>query len=398
MPRNTEHKPSHPCFGAGAHTLVGRAHLPVASRDYARMRFTGPAPAREALSPQAAFAWLKDQLNGNTPISVVGVTGPGDPMADPEATFTTLGLVRQAYPDITLCLTTLGMGLAAHAERLAELGVDHATLLMDSMDPAIVEQLFAWIRPAKHTLPLPEAAQLLVKDQAEAITALSEAGVTVKVNTTVYPGINTEHIEGLAKRVADLGATVMRLSPCSGSVETSGELDCPSAPCPPDPALMAELRELASKHIELMPEREGCGQDLVGFDVLEPLSTAIGAGGAPKATAERPFVAICSSSGLEVDQHLGHARQFMIYGPVDGLVVLRETRPAPEPGGGAARWEAMAEVLKDCFAVVAAAAGDTPRAILAELGLPVLITEADVDPAVDALYGGGKKCGNKRST
>ena len=110
----------------------------------------------------------------------------------------------------------------------------------------------------------------------------------------------------------------------------------------------------------------------------------------PAPSPGRPNLAVVSSNGLDVDLHLGHAVTVLIYGPGQGgLPCLLETRSAPEPGAGPSRWKALARTLKDCFALVAASAGDSPRQILGRAGLPVLIAQGQVQDAVDVLYGGG---------
>ncbi|HWH72394.1 MAG TPA: NifB/NifX family molybdenum-iron cluster-binding protein, partial [Candidatus Sulfotelmatobacter sp.] len=107
----------------------------------------------------------------------------------------------------------------------------------------------------------------------------------------------------------------------------------------------------------------------------------------PKPTAARPNVAVVSLGGMEVDLHLGHAIKALIYGPrEDGLVALLAARDLPEPGGGAARWEEAASILHDCFALLTASAGESPKRILADHGISVLITEGEIDPTVDLLY------------
>jgi nitrogen fixation protein NifB len=94
---------------------------------------------------------------------------------------------------------------------------------------------------------------------------------------------------------------------------------------------------------------------------------------------------------MEVDLHLGQAYQVLIYGPrEDGLACLLETRPAPEPGSSD-RWEELAERLPDCFAILAASAGERPRNILGDHGITILITDGEIESTVDMLYGGGKK-------
>jgi nitrogen fixation protein NifB len=47
--------------------------------------------------------------------------------------------------------------------------------------------------------------------------------------------------------------------------------------------------------------------------------------------------------------------------------------------------------------ILAASAGETPRRILAEAGIKVLITQDNIEGTVDVLYGGGKK-GKKRKS
>ena len=53
-------------------------------------------------------------------LSVVGIAGPGDPLANPERTFRTFDLIAESCPDVTLCLSTNGLALPDHIERLVE--------------------------------------------------------------------------------------------------------------------------------------------------------------------------------------------------------------------------------------------------------------------------------------
>ena len=114
--------------------------------------------------------------------------------------------------------------------------------------------------------------------------------------------------------------------------------------------------------------------------------------GLPKPSAERPRVAVVSATGMDVDLHLGQAKTILIYGPrEDGLACLLETRQAPEAGSGESRWEQLADTLHDCFALLAASAGQKPREVLGSRGIRVLLTEDTIEGTVDVLYGGGKK-------
>ena len=102
----------------------------------------------------------------------------------------------------------------------------------------------------------------------------------------------------------------------------------------------------------------------------------------------RPLVAVASSTGTTVDTHLGHAREFRIYGSDEGMVGLIGTRPAPLPGSGDARWEGVAEILSDCTYLLVAGVGRKPLELLAERGLTVIEAEGYVQSLVRQLYGG----------
>ena len=111
-----------------------------------------------------------------------------------------------------------------------------------------------------------------------------------------------------------------------------------------------------------------------------------------KPSREKPNVAVASVNGMEVDLHLGQTYQLMIYGPrEDGLISLLGTRPVPEPGTGSSRWKELAASIGDCFAVLASSAGESPKRILGENGISVIVTEGEIEGTVDLLYGGGKK-------
>ena len=102
---------------------------------------------------------------------------------------------------------------------------------------------------------------------------------------------------------------------------------------------------------------------------------------------KRPNVAVASFSGINIDLHIGHARQLLIYGPgEDGLVRMLGTRPAPEPGGGEARWKALAEVLGDCFALLASGAGPKPMKVLEDQDIDVFIAKGNIKRVLDIVF------------
>lgn len=375
-------------FCASNRLASGRVHLPVAPKALARGRFTPEKSLPRALTPDQALNWLEYLADQGQVVRVVNISGPGDPLATPELTLLTLNLLREKYPGISLCLTTLGIGAAAYASELARLGLAHVSILMDAVDPKVAERIYAWIRPGTKTMPLDEAARLLIEEQAAAIAALVKAGVPVQAKTTVYPGINSGHIPDIAAKAGELGAVEMKLFPFLAKGE-----DCPQPRDQATPEELADLAAQAAKHLPTQLIDLAVCREMADFDFAKAASALAVR---PQPSPKRPNLAVCSSDGFEVDLHLGQADKFLIYGPKDGPVLLLETRPAPEPGAGDNRWQQAALVLSDCFAVLAAAAGEAPKRILAEKGLPVLTQEGSLDGLVDALYGGGKKNGGKQ--
>lgn len=335
------------------------------------------------MTPEESVAWLGNVLDAGHAVDVIGITGPGDPLASPDATLRTLRLVRDAYPDISLCLTTVGINGALYAPELADIGLSHITLLVDAVAPEVAEKLYAWVRPSTKTVPLPQACRDLLNEQAKTVSAFKAAGITVKVNTTVYPGYNAGHVEDIASAMATLGADIMAIVPYTPA---DGVED---APADSGVELMTTVRDRASRHINLMPAWDECGEGIVGLtrpDKGDPVSPL------PGPTGERPNVAVVSSTGMDVDLHLGHAYRVLIYGPrEDGLPCLLETRDAPEPGSGVNRWKQLASTLSDCFVLLAASAGEKPRRVLGRDGLSVLITDGEIESTVDTLYGGKRK-------
>ena len=381
---------SAPGFAAAAHAAEPPGcTLPVAPQAVCRVRYARENQTRQALNPSEVVAEI-DRYPGLTRVEL---DGPGDPLASMATTLATLTVLRQHRPEVTIGLTTVGLHCAERAADLAAAGVESVTLLVDTLDAATAERLYAWIRPGKKNIPLPEAVPVLLDAQARAVPALAAVGLAVTIRTTVYPGVNAHQIPALAETLAELGATALHLVPF---LPDPGRTD---APPPATRVHMNELAKLTSRFVpttSLVMAVADCGCDCgprcgsgttCGCGAATPVQI-----GLPQPTPERPRVAVVSGTGMEVDLHLGQARTLLIYGPrEDGLTCLLETRPAPDPGSGEARWQQLAETLPDCFALLAASAGLRPREILGHHGIRVLVGEQDIEGTVDVLYGGGKK-------
>ena len=196
----------HPCFNdAARHTL--RPHPPAGGAGVqhpvqllqadVRLRQREPAGrdqrrAHAAAGPAVTWRACSKQ---DPRIAVVGIAGPGDPFATPERTLETLRLVRERHPEMLLCVASNGLGRgAATSDDLAALEVSHVTLTVNAVDPEIGAKVYAWVRDGKRIYRGPAGAELLWDRQAEAIRALKQRGVTVKINTIIIPGVNDEHV------------------------------------------------------------------------------------------------------------------------------------------------------------------------------------------------------------
>lgn len=360
---------------------VSSLRLPVAPVAFCRMRHGSEEKKGQALSATEVLAEIAHH-NGLTQVEL---DGPGDPLASVAVSLATVSLVKQHFPDLAIGLTTLGLGAAEQAAPLAAAGTTRLTLLVDTLDGPTAEKLYTWIRPGKKTIPLQTVVPLLLDEQAKAVPALVEAGVAVTIRTTVYPGINAHQVVSIAETLCDLGATAMELVPFVADPEqTAG----------PESATRVHMEQIAKLTSRFLPTTslqvtvEQCGCK-TGCGCGSKTSVDVGL---PKPSKDRPRVAVVSGSGMDVDLHLGQAKTILIYGPrEDGLTCLLETRQAPAAGSGEGRWDQLASTLHDCFALLAASAGERPREVLGGHGIRVLLTEDNIEGTVDVLYGGGKK-------
>lgn len=370
--------------GSGCTPIPEWITLPVAPHAAARSRFAGSAKLPQAVPVYGALNWMDDLKGRGVAIAGVDIDGPGDPLATLDMTLEVLALIRDKQPDIALAVTTLGMGLSKNIDKLVRHGVSRVTLLVDSVSSEVIANLYSWIRPEKRNIPIAKGAAILIEEQARGISACRSAGIAVTIRTTVYPGVNEGEVEDIALFASGFGAESMTILPGQGWKEGEEEipLDAPSA------EIMATLNTVAAAHISTGAPPVGQGL----HQCLAHETCSCGSPELPKATSTRPNVAALSSNGMDIDLHLGQAIKALIYGPrEDGLPCLLETRDLPEPGCGEQRWLRVAEVLDDCFVLLAESAGQKPRDILGKSGLPIILIDDNVEGTVDVLYTGGKK-------
>lgn len=275
----------HPCFDEQAHWHVGRVHLPVAPRCNiqcafcerrvcANLTMQHPGWTRELQTPiQAAelVSELAQARAGET--FVVGVAGPGEPLAN-EETFEALDRVHREHPGLLKCLSTNGLLLADKLPEMLAVGISSVTVTINAPDGKIGQKIYTWVRLDGATLRGLEAADRLIENQFRGVEAALAAGLAVKVNTVLIPGVNDQHVAGLAQRLKQLGVPLMNLMP----LIPSGRMKARRAPT------CEELRQARLACEELVPQFrlcEHCRADVVRFPEDRHRPERSAAGGFP---------------------------------------------------------------------------------------------------------------------
>ncbi|GAB7081196.1 nitrogenase cofactor biosynthesis protein NifB [Megalodesulfovibrio paquesii] len=390
----------HPCFNKEAKGSCGRVHLPVApkcniqcnfcNRKYDCVNESRPGVTSAVLSPAQAVHYMDKVLAKEPRITVVGIAGPGDPMANASQTLDTMRRLNKKHPQLLFCLSTNGLGLPAHVDEMAEVGVSHVTVTVNAVDPEIGASVYAWVKDGNVMYKGLEGARLLLSRQLEGIRRCKELGMVVKVNTIVIPGVNEHHIEDIARTMKELGVDVlncMGLKPVAGTIYENIE--------EPNKAKLDGIRNTMEQYLPQMRHCQRCRADAVGLltqDRTKEMAGCLSACSKMELPMEeaRPYVAVCTQEGLLVNRHLGEADRFQIWSQqAGGAYALVEERPAPSRASGPKRWLMVAELLKDCKAVLCSAMGATPRAVLEESGLACHEMQGLIDQGLAAVYGHG---------
>ncbi len=261
--------PNHPCMNNKAHDRIARIHLPVAPKCnihclYCERKLSapassgcGPGSAAQILSPEQALSRTVAFLKEFGLDSIVGIAGPGDPLANPE-TFRTLTLIRNRFPMARLCLCTNGLNLPDSMERLIEMRVQHLSITINGIQPNILARLQSRIRKNGQCLGGIDGAKVLLENQLAGLEMATKAGMLVKVNTVVVPDINGSHIEFIAHMAAKLGACIYNPMPLipRGAFREKAK---------PSLAYMAELRKRCARILPVFNKCKQCSADAVGI-------------------------------------------------------------------------------------------------------------------------------------
>jgi len=385
---------NHPCFSSGAKHKFGRIHLPVApkcnmqcnycDRDFQCVNESRPGVTTAVLTPLQSANYLDAVLNKIQNISVVGIAGPGDPFANASETMETLHIIRKRHPEITLCLATNGLELSKYVDDIAKVNVSHLTVTVNAVNPEVGGSIYAWARFNGRVYRGIDAAALILEKQLKGINMVKEAGITVKINTVVIPGINDNHVTDIARLMADMNVDIMNCIPLFHVAGTAfAHIHPPTA---------EKIGVLRKEVIRYLPQMEHCGRcraDAVGLigetqqtEIIELLRNAT----RNPVTAERPFVAVASMEGIFVNQHLGEAGQLWIFGMDRGQIKLMENRPTPVAGNGDGRWAQIVTLLRDCNNLLVSGIGPNPQKIIERAGIGVTVMEGLAREGLEAIY------------
>jgi nitrogen fixation protein NifB len=388
----------HPCYSLTGSHRFARIHLPVAPRcniqcNYCNRKFdcvneSRPGVTSQVLSPVQALAYLEEMVEKIPSIEVVGIAGPGDPFANPYETMETLRLVRARFPEMMLCLASNGLHIGPWIEEIAELEVTHVTITINAVDPDIGALIYRWVRDEEKPLKGSDGAALMIERQLDAVARLAAAGVLVKVNSIVVPGVNDRHIPEIARVTKSLGAQLMNCIPLCPVEETPFE-----HLHEPDALMMARVRLQSGENMPQMSHCARCRADAVGLigedqsidhaDTLQHYTEM-----PTPLDLSRPYVAVATMEGMLVNLHLGEARKVILYAhhPESDEYEIIDVRELPPIGGGDDRWRKLAQSLTDCRALLVSACGPRPKQVIEGFGLKVIEMEGLIEEGLEAVF------------
>lgn len=257
---------NHPCFALGAKNNKGRVHLPVSpgcnigcnfcKRDINDVE-NRPGVASGIITPEEALGVVRRAVELCPDIKVAGVAGPGDTLATPYA-LQTFRLIKQEFPDIIKCMSTNGLLLPEKADEIIDIGIDSLTVTVNAVDPAIQAKINEFIIYHGKRYTGIKAAEILIHNQLAGIEKVAAAGITVKVNSVLIPEINADHVETVAKTVAERGAQLYNIIPLIPQHHLAW---CSEPNC----LQLSQAREKAEKYIHVFRHCQRCRADAAGI-------------------------------------------------------------------------------------------------------------------------------------
>lgn len=408
----------HPCYSEEAHHHYARMHVAVApacniqcnycNRKYDCANESRPGVVSELLTPEEAAQKVLVVAGKIPQMTVLGIAGPGDPLANPEKTFRTFELIADKAPDIKLCLSTNGLMLPDYVDRIKALNVDHVTITINMVDPKVGEAIYPWVHYRRRRYRGIEGVKILHERQMEGLQALQEADILCKVNSVMIPGINDEHLQEVHEVIQSKGAFLHNIMPLISAPEHGTHFGL-TGQRGPTPKELKGLQEKCSDGIKLMRHCRQCRADAVGllgedrsqeftkdkfmemapeYDLqtrqethagIEKFRDALKAAKEQREAQteaiarEKILVAVATKGRGLVNQHFGHAKEFQIY-EVDGQHVnfighRKIDHYCQEGYGEDATLELIIKTIADCKGVLVSKIGDCPKKELLKAGI-----------------------------
>ena len=390
---NFDKNATHPCFGTNAHTYA-RMHIPIApkcniscnycTRKYDCANESRPGVTSEVLTPEQALEKYKYVKSKMPNLTVVGIAGPGDALANFEQTKKSIQLIKKEDPEVTFCLSTNGLMLPFYANDLVELGVSHVTVTINSVDKKIGAQIYKKIDYLGQTYTGEEAAEILINNQFTGLSYLASKGIVCKVNIVMVKGINDAHVEAVIKKAKQCGVyvtNIMQMIPVEGSVFENMPMV--------SNVELNEMRKKCGAHVKQMYHCKQCRADAIGTLANDQSAEFrdIGCTGScvgqlnieNEETIKKYKIAIASKSGLNIDEHFGHANEFHIYSYDRGTIRYLEKRDIDKYCNGSdecfseeGKIDKLIKIISDCDAVLALRAGMEPTKKLEAEGIKIV--------------------------
>jgi nitrogen fixation protein NifB len=407
----------HPCYSEDAHHYFARMHVAVApacniqchycNRKYDCANESRPGVVSEKLTPKQALRKVITVANEVPQLSVLGIAGPGDACYDWRRTRDTFAGVSAQIPDIKLCLSTNGLALPDHIDEIADMNIDHVTITINMVDPAIGTAIYPWIFYNHRRWTGLDASKILHERQMQGLEMLAARNILVKVNSVMIPGINDEHLVEVNKVVKAKGAflhNVMPLisDPAHGTYygltgqrgPRTGELQALQDRLSDGAKLMRHCRQCRADAVGLLgedrgqefsldrieaapaydPAKRAAYRTIIAQERSEHMASTVRAGDAlAGAAAPDILVAVASKGGGRINQHFGHAMEFLVFQAGAGgirFIGHRKVEQYCRGGwGDGAALPAVLTALDGVAAVLCAKIGECPKQSLANAGI-----------------------------
>lgn len=257
---------AHPCFSKEAQNRFGRIHLPVAPacniqcryciRKYDCANESRPGITSRVLTPAEALERVRVLVERNEKINVIGIAGPGDPLAN-DATFETMRAINMEFPELILCVSTNGLYLPDRLEELIKSGVRSLTITINAVVPETAEKIYSWVLYRGRRYTGRDAAECILCNQWRGLKNAIDAGLIVKVNSVLIPGVNDEDVPLIAWLAGGKGANIMNIIPLIPQAEFE-HLQKPTH------EMLNDMRDKCSPYISQMTHCRQCRADACG--------------------------------------------------------------------------------------------------------------------------------------